>query len=273
MVNKGWEIQLSGEIVRGKAFNWRMDINWSTLKNRITKMPSTQPEIISGTKELSVGHSLYDYWLRDWQGVDPNDGAALYRATTYIASNSRIRGKEDTVTTSQNNAQLKYAGSAIPDFYGSIGNTFSYKNLELSVLLTYQVGGKVYDNTYASLMGTGTYGNAMHVDALKSWQKAGDITNVPRMDNSKGGVFDAQSSRWLTSASFLNIRSVSLSYNLPKSIIGKVNASGARIFVSGENLQWFSARKGMNVQQTFTGVTSNAYVPARVVTAGINVNF
>lgn len=273
MVNKGWELTLSGDVVRQKDFNWKADVNWSTVANEITKMPSDRPEIISGTKKLSVGHSIYDYWLRDWQGVDPTDGSALYRADKYTASNSRIRGKEDTVTVSHNNAKYIYAGSAIPDFWGSVSNTFSYKGLELNVLLTYQVGGKVYDATYASLMHAGTYGSALHVDALQAWQKPGDVTDVPRMDNSKGGVFDVASTRWLTDASFLNVRSVSLAYNLPAALVSRIQAANARFFVNGENLQWFSARKGMNVQQNFTGVTSNAYVPARVITVGLNVNF
>jgi TonB-linked SusC/RagA family outer membrane protein len=273
MVNKGWEVQLSGEVLRQKNFNWRMDLNWATVENEITKMPEFQPEIISGTKKLAVGHSIYDYWLRDWEGVDPTDGSGLYRADKYVASNSRIRGKEDTVTVDQNNAKFIYAGSAIPDFWGSFSNTFSYKGLELSFLLTYSVGGKIYDATYAALMHTGTYGTALHVDALRAWKKAGDITDVPRMDNSKGGVFNAQSTRFLEDASFLNVRSLSLAYNLPLSLVSRIQASNARFFVNGENLQWFSARKGMNVQQNFTGVTSNAYVPAKVITVGVNVNF
>ena len=74
MVNKGWEIQLSGDIIRKKDFNWRLDVNWSTVENEITKMPDGQPEIISGTKKLSVGHSIYDFWLRDCGG-DPSDGS------------------------------------------------------------------------------------------------------------------------------------------------------------------------------------------------------
>jgi hypothetical protein len=192
---------------------------------------------------------------------------------SYNASNSRVRGKEDTVTVSQNNAQFIYAGSAIPKFYGSFTNTFTYKGFELSLLVTYQVGGKVYDATYASLMNTGTYGNALHVDAMRSWKNPGDVTDVPRMDNSKGGVFDAQSDRWLTDASFLNIRALTIAYNLDRNFLSKINASSARVFVSGENLSWFSKRSGMNVQQAFTGVTSNTYLPARTITAGINVNF
>lgn len=273
MVNKGWEIQLGGDILRKKDFNWRMDINWSTLQNKITRMPTNQPEIISGTKKLSVGHSIYDYWLRDWQGVDPTDGSALYKANSYVASNSRIRGKNDTVTISQNNAKFTYAGSAIPDFWGSVTQSFSYKGFELDILLTYQVGGKIYDATYASLMSPGTYGNALSTDMLKAWQKSGDITNVPRLDASKTGVFDAASSRWLIDASFLNIRNISIGYNIPASMVSKIQASNARFFVNGENLAWLSKRKGLNVQQSFTGVTSNVYVPARVITVGLNVNF
>ena len=273
MVNKGWEIELNGDIIRQKNFSWRTELNWSTVHNEITKMPENQKEIISGTKKLSVGHSIYDYWLRDYRAVDPQNGAVLFTANSYVASNSVICGKDDTLSYSQNNAKFHYAGSAIPDFWGSITNTFSYKGIELSVLLTYQIGGKVYDATYASLMGAGDFGSAFHTDILKAWQKPGDITGVPRMDNSKTGVFDVASDRWLTDASYLNLRNVSLSYLLPNSILGRVHASNARVFLNGENLGWISARKGMNVQQSFTGVTSNVYVPARVLTAGINVNF
>jgi hypothetical protein len=122
-------------------------------------------------------------------------------------------------------------------------------------------------------MDPGTYGAAFHTDALSAWKAAGDITNVPRMDNSKGGVFNAQSTRFLTDASYLTVRTVSLSYELPKSIVSKLTASNARFFMSGENLGIFTKRKGMNAQQAFTGVTSNAYVPAKIFTVGINVNF
>ena len=108
---------------------------------------------------------------------------------------------------------------------------------------------------------------------LKRWQNPGDITNVPRMENSKTGVFDAASSRWLTGGSFLNVRTITLSYDFGKSILSKINASGMSLYVSGENLYLFAKRKGMNVNQAFSGVTSNAYTPSRIITAGLNVNF
>ncbi|MGO4289401.1 SusC/RagA family TonB-linked outer membrane protein [Chitinophaga sp. RAB17] len=270
MVNKGVELQLTGEVFRKKDFGWTVDLNLSSFKNVITKLP--QAEIISGTKKLSVGHSMYDYWLRDWYGVDPTDGAALYVANNTSGAGVRALKNGDTVTTNINNAKYHYAGSAIPDLFGSITNTFNYKQFQLSFLVSFQLGGKVYDQTYASLMSSGSYGAALHTDALKRWQKPGDITDVPRMDQSQTSNFNAATSdRWLTSASFLNLRSVKLGYNVPDAFAQRAHVRAANVYLSGENLALFTARKGMNVAQAFTGVTSNVYMPARIISAGLNI--
>jgi hypothetical protein len=223
------------------------------------------------------GHSLYDYWLRDWYGVDPTDGVGLYVANNGLATGVRLlpnsKGGVDSVTPDHNNAKYHYAGSAIPKLFGGIENTFSFKGFELSFLLQYQIGGKVYDAAYADLMHPGEYGAALHVDALKRWTKPGDITIMPRMQNSADGIYNAQSDRWLIDASFLNIRSITLSYQIPRSVVSKITAQEASIFVGSENVALFSKRKGMNVNQSFTGVTSNVYTPARIITAGITLNF
>lgn len=270
MVNRGVELQLTGEVFRKKNFGWTVDLNLSTLKNELTKLP--QPEIILSTKKLSIGHSIYDYWLRDWYGVDPADGAALYVANNPTGAGVRTMKNGDIVTTNINNAKYHYAGSAIPDMYGSINNTFNYKQFQLSFLISFQVGGKVYDATYASLMNAGSYGNALSTDILKRWQKPGDITDVPRMDQSQTTNFNAATSdRWLTSASFLNFRSAKLGYTVPEAYAKKAHVRAANVFLSGENLALFSARKGMNVAQAFTGVTSNVYMPARIISAGLNI--
>jgi TonB-linked SusC/RagA family outer membrane protein len=270
MVNKGVELQLTGEVFRGKNFGWTVDLNLSSFKNELTKLP--QPEIINSTKKLSIGHSIYDYWLRDWYGVDPADGAALYVANNPTGSGVRTMKNGDVVTTNINNAKYHYAGSAIPDLYGSINNTFNYKQFQLSFLISFQFGGKVYDATYASLMSSGSYGGALHADALKRWQKPGDVTDVPRMDQSQTTNFNAATSdRWLTDASFLNFRSLKLGYTVPESYAKMLHMRAANIFLSGENLGLFSKRKGMNVTQAFTGVTSNVYMPARIISAGLNI--
>lgn len=288
LYNRGIEADISVDIIKSNKFNWTLSAYATAFKNEFTKLP--QAEIISGTKKLMVGHSLYDYWLREWKGVNPDDGRALYRAnpTNYATDKAafdanptstgildyKIAGT-DTLTFNTNKANYHYAGSAIPDLFGSVTNEFSYGNFDLQVMLTYQLGGQVYDGTYASLMDPGNYGNAIHTDMLKRWQKEGDITDVPRMDGNSTNrtYFSAASDRWLTDASYLNIKSVTLSYNIPTSLMKKIDMSNCRLFASGENLWLFSARKGMSVQQSFDGVTSNTYTPTRIISFGLNLTF
>lgn len=273
MYNKGIEAEIKVDVIRKKDFRWNLGVNASTIKNKITKMPAANPEIISGTKKLKEGQSIYDYWLREYMGVNPANGEALYRADVWNPANSFVDSKGDTVTNTVNNGRYKYAGTAIPDLYGGITTELSYKNFSLNILLNYQLGGLVYDATYAGIMHAGSYGVALHEDMLKRWTTPGQVTDVPRMDNSKTGIFDAGSTRWLVSGSFLNVRTVTLSYDFGKNILSKVKAGSASVYVSGENLWLFTKRKGMNVNQAFTGVTSNAYTPARIITAGLNINF
>jgi hypothetical protein len=269
---------LNGDVIRSRDFTFNLAINASTVKNEITKMPDVLPETISGTKKLAVGHSIYDYWLRTYVGVDPMDGSVVYQADNTSTTNGRRiwsngKGGFDTLTTLISNAKFDYHGSAIPDVYGSFIPSFSFKGFTLNALLTFQYGGKTYDALYAALMTPANYGGARHVDILKRWQKPGDITGVPRMDAGRATDFNGQSSRWLVDASYLNIRTISLSYNLPRTLLTRLKLNSTQVFVSAENLAFFSSRKGMNNQQAFSGVTSNAYPPAQVISGGISLNF
>ncbi|KAF2510860.1 TonB-dependent receptor [Flavobacterium zhairuonense] len=275
MVNKGFELALDGVIVKTNDFSWNLNINASTINNKITKLP--QGEIIDGTKKLSVGHSIYDYWLRDWYGVDPSDGYALFVADPKFvgsgdASLRVVNGVN--VTTDQNKALYHYAGSAIPDLFGSFGNTFKYKGFQLDVICTYQIGGQMYDTNYAVLMHTGNnYGSALSTDTFRRWQKPGDITDVPRLDVNRNTPASAASDRWLIGSDYLSLRQVNLSYKVPSEFISKFEIDNASVYINGENLMLFTKRQGMDPTQTFNGTTQNRYIPSRVISLGLNLNF
>jgi hypothetical protein len=140
--------------------------------------------------------------------------------------------------------------------------------------MNWQIGGLTYDDTYAAFMHSGTYGASMHRDMLQRWKAPGDITNVPRADNAQTSFFGAASSRWLTDASFLNIQNITLVYDF-KGRVGKKTLpfQSGRLFLAVENVQMFTQREGMNPMQSFSGVTSVGYIPARVMNLGVNVNF
>ncbi len=149
---------------------------------------------------------------------------------------------------------------------------FRYKNFTLSALFTFQSGGLTFDAAYQGLMSSGTYGNAVHKDILNRWQNPGDVTNVPRMDNAERVNFNATSSRWLIDASYFNIRTITLNYAIPQRILNKYNIKTASVFISGENVAFFSKRKGMNNQNAFSGITGSNYPPARVISGGFSIN-
>ena len=202
----------------------------------------------------------------------------LYYAETIFDDNNnlrpdiRIKGG-DTLSTLSTNARYDYVGTAIPDLIGGITNIFTFNNFELSVLMTYQVGGLIYDSNYNSIMTYSSWGGAMHRDLLNAWQQPGDVTDIPRLDPTKTTDNNASSSRWLIDGSYLNLRSVNLAYTLPKTLTDRLKISNARIYASAENLFLFSKRQGMDLQQNFSGTTSNTYTQARIMTVGINLSF
>jgi len=273
MYNEGLELQLGGDLVRSKNFSWSLVTNWTVLKNRITKLPIETQTIVSGTKRREAGQDYYQFWLRQFAGVDPKDGAALYvpdYTGTILPANLRTVNGVEYVTT-QSNAKFDYSGSAIPDLMGSFTNTFNYKNLSLSFLVNYQIGGKFYDGNYAGLMSTTSYGSALHVDLLKAWTQTNTTSNIPRADYGNSTNINAASTRWLTSASYLAIRNVNLSYTLPKNLLKKVDVSNARVFITGENLHLFSSRKGLNPSESFDGTNTTTYPQARILSVGLNI--
>jgi TonB-linked SusC/RagA family outer membrane protein len=275
MYNRGLEINLGADIVKTGGFKWDININWSSIKNKITKMPTETPTIINGTKQLAVGTSIYEFWLRQWAGVDPTDGAGLYQinpANPGTAADTRtINGQ--ALTVNPNNALYAYSGRSLPKFFGSVTNTFTYKSISLSVLMNYQIGGKFYDSTYQSLMSYSAYGGSLHVDALNSWKAVGDQSSIPRLDVGRSTFYNATSSRFLIDASYLTMRSATLAYGLPKALTSKIGLSNVNVFGTGENLFLISKRKGLDPTESFTGVNTNTYTPSRVVSLGLNATF
>ena len=275
MYNHGIEVSLNAMFVKTQDFSWNFNVNASTIKNKITSLP--QKEIISGTKKYSVGSSIYDYWLRDWYGVDSADGYALYVSdpNLIVAGDVEQRVVNGVnVTTNHTKALYHYVDSALPDLFGSFTNTFKYGGLELSLMFTYQLGGSTYDSNYASLMHTGSqYGSALSTDILNRWQKPGDITNVPVLNVNREAQSSAASDRWLVDSDYLSFRQANLAYNLPNNLTDKLGIDNMRFFVNGENLILFTKKEGMDPTQNFNGTTQNRFSPSRVISLGLNLNF
>lgn len=268
MKNTGIEVQLGADIIQTRDFNWELDVNLTHFKNKIVLLPPNQAEdgVVTGTKKLLKGHSIYDYWLREYAGVDASTGDALYYKDV-LDDDGKATG-ERVLTNEINSATYYFQGSALPDFSGGITNIFTYRDISLSVLLVYSYGGYFYDGNYALLMHRGSPGAAWHTDMLNRWQKPGDVTNIPRLQYSISGQ-DGASTRWLFDRSYLNVKNIALSYSLPGQLADKLYLDGLDFHVGVFNAWLFSAHKGMDPQQDFSGTSDATYSPYRTVSVGI----
>jgi len=301
--NRGFEVNTDIDIYKNQ--NWKINLaaNASYVKNKVVKLPEENKEgIIDGTKKIMEGRSRYDFYLYTFEGVDQMTGQSLYKPDLEVncikdASGNVIAGNEagtditENVTTINgkhyvNNttyAMKEFHGSALPTVYGSFTPSVQYKSLSLSAVFTYSLGGKTYDGVYAGLMGAGGTPSSIHVDVANSWNGVpeGMTENSPERIK-KDGIpeynYETSSlnnagttSRWLTSADYLVLKNLTLSYQLPKSWVKKLDLQNVGLSLSCENLFTWTARQGMNPQQSFGGTQYNYLVTPRVFSFGVQV--
>lgn len=277
MYNQGFELGLDARIIQSDNFSWDLGLQASTLENKITFLP--EPFVI-GSKRWETGRSRYDFYIYDFAGVDSSNGDALYYMYEEDDDGNvgipvlNANGTHATSNDFQEAGKGYIDTNTIPDVIGSINNSISYKNFDLSFLLTYQIGGKILDYGYADMMHEGDYGASLHPDALKAWKQPGDITNVPRLENGDQNLSVRLSSRWLTDSDFLALRNVNFAYNISDQVAEKIGVNKLRLFVSGENLFMWAKRTGLDPQYNLSGTPAgNDYNPNRVISVGVNVGF
>lgn len=259
--NNGIEIELNAVPVVTNTFRWDVSINATHNSNVVTKLP--QKEIISGTKKLMVGHSIYDFFIRQWAGVDPANGNPLWY------KDDGNGGKTTTNVYSQ--ATQYYSGSALPDWYGGITNTFNYKGVELSFLLSYNLGGKLLDGDYPSLLtGGSSPGRSIGTELLNRWTPENTNTNVPRLTTDNNN-WTSTSTRFLYSASYARLKTLSLGYNLPAALLQKASLKQVKVYVSAENLFTIYGHQGMDPEQAVDGTTYFQYPAMKTISVGLKV--
>ena len=284
--NNGIEVSLTGSIIRTRDLDWSVSLNMSHNSTKILKLPESKTKDYGGFSEPNATHSfsywdreggpLYNAFLPKYAGVS-EDGQALYWVDDELQeANSGTRpGKNmSSTTTDYSKATYYEIGSLLPKVFGGFSTNFSYKGFDASVIFDFQLGGKVYDSGYAYLMDNALsagYGLGIHKDIYKSWSPENTSSNIPRFQYGDKYA-TAKSDRFLESASYLNFQSFSVGYTFPKGLIPLL--SKLRVYVMGENLCFWSARKGLDPRFSYDGSsTYGSYSPTRNISGGIQITF
>jgi TonB-linked SusC/RagA family outer membrane protein len=302
--NQGIDFDLTAHILKKKDFYLDFGINGEHFNNKITTMPidpsTGKPKNIDVQSPYgwSKGHSIYDFYVRDFAGVDPEDGTSTWVVyyqdennnnkydagegktdlEDFYGKNPDMKGKLLKSTTKvYSDATQYYVGkSGIPKIRGAFNLNAGYKGVSLSVQFLYSVGGYAYDGAYAVLMDNGLVGgNNWAIDVRKRWQKPGDKTNVPRLSDNADANVASTSSRFIEKAGYLTLNNIRLAYTFPESLLRNQKViDNITIFVSGDNLWLLSARDGFNPSAAENGNSDMyRYSPLSTLTAGLKARF
>ena len=299
MSNHGLEGDFSFGIINTKNVQWDFNFNISYLQNRIKRL---DPGVItttvydqdgnkykgytSGSFFMAEGLPMYTWYTYDYKGVDPETGMSKWNHSEmytdadgdqYKDADGDYMVKEVTETTDYTKATryITHKTTLAPVF-GGFGTSVRAYGFDLSLNFTYQLGGKQWDGTYQSFMSAPTTshtGYNYHVDILDSWTPENHSDSIPRFQ--MGDTYsNASSTRWLTSASYLNLQNVNLGYTFPERISRKFLVSSLRIYAAAENVWYWSCRQGFDPRQSFSSsTTASHYSPMRTVSGGITVKF
>ena len=309
MQNIGWELQFGVDIIRNQDLKWSFNIDASFLKNKIVKLPDNQNVPGDG---LFIGKSLYERYTYEFAGVDQLTGNSLYEFNPhspdyyYYDENNNWVWDEDAANTAVENAKnnnafvqigdkmyttntayagRKIMGTALPTVYGSFGTNVNWKGINLGLLFTYSLGGKVYDSNYAGLMSIGTSGAfALHKDLLKSWTEAPagmteespnrvDPNGIPALNTANNSYNNAGSSRFLVTNNYLTLKNINLSYDLPKNWVNAMKLQNLNLGFSVDNAFIAAKRKGLNPQYNYSGGQGQYFVPSRVYSFQLTAKF
>ena len=290
LYNEGVEIDLGFNVINRKNVTWDINVNLSTLKNRITKLHpdkvtdtmydmagNAYPGYVNGSVWIAENLPMYTWRYKEYAGVDPQTGKSLWYKDARDSKDNRVGGAEGRTTTDNwTDADYYATETSLPKVYGGFGTTLTAYGFDLSVNFSYQIGGKTYDSTYATFMTSlqgSNAGNHFHKDLLKSWTPENADTDVPRFvwgDSTNTGG----STRFLTDASYLNIQNINLGYTFPTKLTKQAHISSLRLYVACENVWYWSHRAGFDPRQSFSDSPNAAYYsPMRTISGGVTFKF
>ena len=263
--NTGIEVQLEGEIIRTDDWNWSVGANLAWNKSKVLDLGDNEFLSYSEDSRLRhiVGENFYTFYLRDYYGVNPSNGEALWVT------------EDGSLTNDYNKSRYYYAGSPEPKLYGGFNTTVSWKGLSLSAFFEYKWGNKVYllENRYYTSDGN-QMGTNQSIYALDYWKNPGDTGTNPRpVAGNSSESYNFGSDRWLEDGSYIRLKDITLSYNLPQSALEKIKLQGLKLYVSGLNLYTFHDVSYFDPERGSTGIGAGIYPMTKTIVGGIEITF
>ena len=259
--NKGIEVLLTTVNSQG-ALQWTTDFNITMNRNKVLTLNNGE-DIANGAQRISEGKPIRSWYMRKWAGVNPADGTPLW-----LTDNGDVTGSSAL-------ADLFYVGNAEPRYIGGLNNSLTYKGINLSFFFYFAVGHEVNNTSKPFVDSDGQrYGWGHLVEAGEDyWQNPGDIASRPQPRVGGNNSSNVNSTRYLENGSYLRLRNIVLSYNLPSTILSKIGFRNARLYLQGQNLLTVTDYSGFDPEMDESGSEFFRYPVGKSYTGGIELTF
>lgn len=277
LYNRGFEFAINSKNIVNKEFTWTTGFNISFNKNKITELYNGAKDILTATSIYRVGQPRNVNYIYKAGGVNPANGNPLYvksngqiiqgnlpNATYYIydPKNPTDLSKQSNLTTED----MVLAGSPIPTYFGSLTNTFTYKNFDLTLYFVFSGGNKILNGERAGFIRDNMFVN--HVaEVMNRWTHPGQITDIPKLYYGASN-FETSSTAYLESGSFIRAQQIKLGYSLPLKLIQRIKLNKLNVYAAVDNAFLITKYKGPDPE-----MESLANPRARTITFGLNVGF
>lgn len=267
--NRGLEIGLNTQNLTG-PFKWSTDFNLTFLKNKVLSLINEGQDLPANN--LWVGQSLGEQFLVKWAGVNPADGRPMWYD----------RNDNITYVPLPVDRRFGIGSNLIPDYYGGITNTFSYKGFELGAFFQFQVGTVQQDQPTGWLLSDFRYPYNQDAAILRRWTSPGQVTDIPRIypgavfpgtSSSIFGGSGAASDRFYSDASYIRLKTLTLAYMFPANLLQQMRFSSARIYLQGYNLWTGTNYTGLDPEFTAGGYNMGLAPQGKSFTLGVQLGF
>lgn len=261
MLNRGVEFNVSADVIRTKDFVWSVNANASYNKNKLLELYNgvQEYEVSTTATKLVVGHSVSEFYINRYAGVNPANGDALWYT------------KDGQITNEYNEGDKVMTGKTFDaPWQGGFGTSLAWKGFSLAAQFSWVADRWMFNNDRYFEESNGLYAAYNQSKRLlyDRWKQPGDITDIPRH-----GVTPQFDDRFLENASFLRLKNVTLAYAFPQRLLSKSNFfSSARIYLQGQNLLTFTGFTGLDPESS-SNVYKAQYPMSRQFTLGVEVSF
>lgn len=262
MANKGWEFTLKGDLLRTQDFKWYSNFNTALNKNVITHLPAGT-SVQNGQFYLKEGYSFNTLYMKEFAGIDPQNGNALYYTDeTHSATTNNIANAKLNVLDKQ----------TIPKATGGFNNSFSYKGINLAIDLSYNLGYWVYgaSDIYFTSPALYLYNKYQYVYDHR-WTTVGQETDVPKF----AATNDPSTSTYrLYRGDHIRLKNVSIGYdfkNIPW--LTRLGASKVHVYGRATNLKTFTFDKRLpfDPEVNYSGFDNQDMLQYKTFTFGVNI--